>query len=266
MSHRGAPTLQVQGLSHAYGAAPVLREVSFDVAPGEVVAVIGPSGAGKTTLFRSITGLVAPSGGRALVGGRDLATLGGRELARARRQVGLIFQQYNLVRRLSAVDNVVIGRLVHLPWWRALLRCPTNEERALAIGCLDRVGMTAHVHARADTLSGGQQQRVAIARVLAQRSSLLLADEPVASLDPASAASVLTTLRAVALEHGIAVVCSLHQVELVGSFADRVIGLRDGELVLDVAVADLAGHHRAAVYRATQEPVLVAEPGLVKER
>ncbi|MDP9005899.1 MAG: phosphonate ABC transporter ATP-binding protein [Actinomycetota bacterium] len=259
MSHRGAPTLQVQGLSHAYGATPVLREVSFDVAPGEVVAVIGPSGAGKTTLFRSITGLVAPSGGRALVAGRDLATLGGRELARARRQVGLIFQQYNLVRRLSAADNVVIGRLVHLPTWRAVLRRPGADERARAVACLDRVGMAAHARARADTLSGGQQQRVAIARVLAQRSSLLLADEPVASLDPASAASVLATLRAIASDHGIAVVCSLHQVELVGGFADRVVGLGQGRVTLDVPVADFGDDHRAAVYGARLAPSLVQE-------
>lgn len=259
MNHRGAPTLQVQRLSHAYGAAPVLREVSFDVAPGEVVAVIGPSGAGKTTLFRSITALVAPSGGRALVGNQDLAALGGRELARARGQVGLIFQQYNLVRRLSAADNVVIGRLVGLPAWRAVLRCPGPEERAVAMECLDRVSMSAHARARADTLSGGQQQRVAIARVLAQRSSLLLADEPVASLDPASAASVLATLREVAHDEGIAVVCSLHQVDLVGSFADRVLGLRDGRLVLDVPATDFDDDHRAAVYGARFEPSLAQE-------
>ncbi len=265
MSEPGAPTLQVQGLGHCYAGATVLHEVSFDVAPGEVVAVIGPSGAGKTTLFRAITRLVDPSQGRALVDGKDLVVLAGRELARARRNVGLIFQQYNLVRRLSAIDNVVIGRLVHLPWWRALLRCPTGEERALALDCLDRVGMAPHARARADTLSGGQQQRVAIARVLAQRSSLLLADEPVASLDPTSAASVLAALRAVARQQSIAVVCSLHQVDLIGGFADRVIGLRDGELVLDVAAADLTDHHRAAVYRARPEPSLDCEPALSKE-
>ena len=245
-----APALQVEGLGHRYGAGTVLEAVSFSVEPGEVVAVVGPSGAGKTTLFRTVTGLVSPSAGRALVAGLDLSRLGGRDLARARRAVGLIFQQYNLVRRLSALDNVLIGRLAQLAWWRALLRLPGAEDRAIAAAALERVGLAAHASARADTLSGGQQQRVAIARVLAQRSALLLADEPVASLDPASAASVLATLRAVAAEHGIAVVCSLHQVELVGSFADRVLGLRDGRLVLDVPVADFDAADRAAVYGA----------------
>ena len=244
------PTLRVEGLGHRYGQTTVLDGVSFSVDPGEVVAVVGPSGAGKTTLFRSVTGLVTPSEGRALVAGLDLARLGGGELARARRAVGLIFQQHNLVRRLSALDNVLIGRLAQLAWWRALLRLPPAEDRAVAAAALERVGLALHAPARADTLSGGQQQRVAIARVLAQRSALLLADEPVASLDPASASSVLATLRAVAAEHGIAVVCSLHQVELVASFADRVVGLRDGRLVLDVPAVDFDAARRAAVYGA----------------
>lgn len=243
-----APVLSVQGLGHRYGGAPVLRGVSFDVMPGEVVAVIGPSGAGKTTLFRATTALLRPDEGHVEVAGRDLVRLGGNELRQARREIGLIFQHYNLVRRLSAIDNVLVGRLAHLPTWRVLARRPGAEERARARECLDRVGLADRADARADTLSGGQQQRVAIARALAQSSRLVLADEPVASLDPASATGVLATLRAVATEHDIAVVCSLHQVELVAGFAHRVIGLRSGQMVLDVPSAEFAPEDRATVY------------------
>ncbi len=248
MATGGAPVLSVQGLGHRYGGPPVLHDVSFEVVPGEVVAVIGPSGAGKTTLFRAITALVRPEGGRVQVAGHDLARLDGKDLRQARRQIGLVFQHYNLVRRLSSLDNVLVGRLAHLPTWRVLARRIGAEERALALECLDRVGLADRAAARADTLSGGQQQRVAIARALAQRSRLILADEPVASLDPASAASVLATLRSVAMEDGIAVVCSLHQVELVAGFADRVLGLRGGEVVLDISTAELGPEQRDAVY------------------
>ncbi len=255
-----APVLSVQSLGHRYDGPPVLADVSFDVAPGEVVAVIGPSGAGKTTLFRAVTALVRPESGRVEVAGRDLAGLRGAELGQARREIGLVFQHYNLVRRLSALDNVLVGRLAHLPTWRVLARRPGPEEQALARECLERVGLSDHAGARADTLSGGQQQRVAIARALAQRSRLVLADEPVASLDPASAASVLATLRTVATEGDIAVVCSLHQVELVAGFADRVLALRAGRLVLDVAVAGFGPEHRAAVYESDPFPSLPAAP------
>jgi phosphonate transport system ATP-binding protein len=240
--------LRVEGLSHRYGDATVLRDVSFTVAPGEVVAVVGPSGAGKTTLFRCITRLVDPEQGSVRVAGRDLATLRGRELRLARRDVGLIFQQYNLVRRRSALGNVLLGRLGHLPTWRAVLQHPGRDESALARSCLEQVGLAGYAGARADRLSGGQQQRVAIARALAQHSRLVLADEPVASLDPASAGGVLDALAAVAEDHGIAVVCSLHQVDLLAGFAHRVIGLRAGEVVLDVPATDFGAGDRAFVY------------------
>jgi phosphonate transport system ATP-binding protein len=145
-----------------------------------------------------------------------------------------VFQSYNLVRRLTALQNVLVGRLADVPTWRVLLRRFPAEDEALAAACLDQVGLLPYAHTRADRLSGGQQQRVAIARVLASRARVVLADEPVASLDPASAASVLTALRSLATDHGKAVVCSLHQVDLVAGFADRVVGLRDGRVVLDV--------------------------------
>ncbi len=240
--------LRVSGLTHRYGDRLVLDNVSFDLEPGQVVAIVSPSGAGKTTLFRCITQLVRADEGRVELAGRDLSALTGGELRGARRDIGLVFQQYNLVRRLSALDNVLAGRLADLPTWRVLARMPGAAERASALACLERVGLARHAGARADRLSGGEQQRVAIARALAQRSRVVLADEPVSSLDPTASATVLDALRSIAADDGIAVLCSLHQVAMVAGFADRVLGLRDGRVVLDIAGADFDDRHHEAVY------------------
>ena len=247
--------LSLRGLSHAYAGVPVLRSVALDVAPGEVVAVVGPSGAGKTTLFRCLTRLVRADEGVLEVCGNDLMQLEGRRLREARRDLGLVFQSYNLVRRLTALENVLVGRLADVPTWRVVLRRFPLAEQQLAASCLDQVGLIAHAHTRADRLSGGQQQRVAIARALASRARVVLADEPVASLDPASAQSVLTALRSLATGHGKAVVCSLHQVELVAGFADRVVGLRDGRVVLDVPVARFDASTARELYTPHREKV-----------
>ena len=230
--------LDVRGLTHSYGGVPVLRAVDLAVSPGEVVAVVGPSGAGKTTLFRCLTQLVRADDGTLELFGTDLQQAHGRALREARRDLGLVFQSYNLVRRLTAMQNVLVGRLADVPTWRVLLRRFPAADEALAAACLDQVGLLPYAHTRADRLSGGQQQRVAIARVLASQARVVLADEPVASLDPASAASVLSALRSLATDHGKAVVCSLHQVDLVAGFADRVVGLRDGRVALDIRAED----------------------------
>jgi phosphonate transport system ATP-binding protein len=206
------------------------------VDPGEFVALLGPSGAGKSTLFRCVTRLVAPDTGVVRVLGRDISALGGQELRLARRDVGLIFQQFNLIGRLSAMDNVLAGRMGHASTLRVMLRQFTLADRQLALAALDRVGLLERAGQRADSLSGGQQQRVAIARVLAQQARLLLADEPVSSLDPQSAENVLGILRNIARETGIAVVCALHQVDLARRYADRVVALRGGRKLLDVSV------------------------------
>lgn len=240
--------LEVRGLTHAYGGIPVLRSVDFSAAAGEVVAVVGPSGAGKTTLFRCLTRLVRADGGEVRLFDTDLQHVEGRALRAARRDLGLVFQSFNLVRRLSALQNVLVGRLADVPAWRVLLRRFPAADEQLAARCLDQVGLLAYAHVRADRLSGGQQQRVAIARVLASQARVVLADEPVASLDPTSAAAVLAALRSLATEHGRAVVCSLHQVELVASFADRVVGLRDGRVVLDVPAAQFDRAAAADLY------------------
>jgi phosphonate transport system ATP-binding protein len=229
-------SLLIETVTKRYGTTLALDDVSFVVDPGEFVALLGPSGAGKSTLFRCVTRLVAPDTGVVRVLGRDMSALGGQELRLARRDVGLIFQQFNLIGRLSAMDNVLAGRMGHASTLRVMLRQFTRADRQLALAALDRVGLLERAGQRADSLSGGQQQRVAIARVLAQQARLLLADEPVSSLDPQSAENVLGILRNIARETGIAVVCALHQVDLARRYADRVVALRGGRKLLDVSV------------------------------
>jgi phosphonate transport system ATP-binding protein len=224
-----------------------LGGVSLAVRPGEFVAVLGPSGAGKTTLFRCLTGLTSPDAGAVAVDGRDLTRLRGRALRLARREVALIFQQFNLVRRLTALQNVLAGRLATVSTWRVLLRQFTYADRQLALRGLDTVGLLEKAYVRADQLSGGQQQRVAIARALAQDARVILADEPVASLDPEAAATVLDSLRTAA-GAGVAVVASLHQVHLARAYADRIVALRDGRVVEDAPVGEMDSHALEMIY------------------
>ncbi|WP_332879248.1 phosphonate ABC transporter ATP-binding protein [Massilia sp. S19_KUP03_FR1] len=233
-----------EGVGQRYGARIALDNVGFTLAPGQMLALLGPSGAGKTTLFRCLAGLQQPDSGRVALDGRDVASLRGRE----RRRIGLVFQQFNLVGRLSALDNVLAGRLGHVPAWRGWLRTFDAADLALAHSCLDRVGLSGHADQRADTLSGGQQQRVAIARALAQQPDVIIADEPVASLDPGSGAGILELLKSICHADGLAVVCSLHQPEYARRYADRVLGLRAGRVVVDVAAADFGPAQQDTLY------------------
>ena len=242
------PVIRIVGLRKSFGARVVLEDVSFAVEAGEVVAVLGASGAGKTTLFRCLTLLAQSDHGEIHLGEHAMQTLDGRELAMARREVGLIFQQFNLIRRLSALDNVLAGRLGNVPTWRVVAHRFPHRDRQLALAALDRVGMLSYALQRADSLSGGQQQRVAIARALAQQSRFVLADEPVASLDPESAKSVLSILREIARERMIAVLVSLHQVDFALQFADRVIGLRAGRVIADRSADLFAEADRTLVF------------------
>ncbi len=229
MAGSGAPRLTAVGVSKAFNARAAIEEVSFTVREREFVAVLGPSGAGKTTLFRCLTGLLAPDRGEIRIGGDDIGALRGR----SRRRIAVVFQQFNLVNRLTAFENVLAGRLGYVPAWRGWLRRFGRTDRLFALECLDRVGLLGQAMQRADTLSGGQQQRVAIARALAQRPSLIVADEPVASLDPNASVGVLDLLRGIARADGVGVVCSLHQVHFARAYADRVVGLSHGRVVID---------------------------------
>ena len=233
LSHVAGAALRLDGVTKRYGDTVAIGDLSFAVAPGEFAVVLGPSGAGKSTVFRCLTGLTHPEEGTVEVLGEAISTLSGARLRRTRRGIGLIFQQFNLIGRLSAMSNVMAGRLGHVSTWRVLVRAFGHEDRQRALANLDRVGLLDRAYQRADSLSGGQQQRVAIARVLTQESRVVLADEPVASLDPESAETILGILRGIAHERGIAVLCSLHQVELARHFADRIIGLRGGRIVYD---------------------------------
>ena len=243
-----APAIAVRGLTKRYAGTAVLDGITVEVAPGEVVALVGASGAGKTTLFRCITRLIEPDAGEITVNGRSLHAANGAELALARREIGLVFQQFNLIRRLNAVQNVLAGRLGHVPLWRVVARRFERADRQLALASLDRVGLLRQAYQRADSLSGGQQQRVAIARVLAQQSHVILADEPIASLDAASATAVLSLFREIARERGIAVLCSLHQIEIAKSYADRVIGLAGGRMIVDTAADTFGRAEQAQLY------------------
>lgn len=222
--------LAVERLSKRYGTRVALDGVTLGIAPGEMVAVLGPSGAGKSTLLRCIARLTEPDAGHIRIDGQAIDGLGRRELAQARRDIGLVFQQFNLIGRRSALDNVLTGRLGAMPLWRVLTRRFAEDDVARAHAALAAVGLTRHAGQRGDTLSGGQQQRTAIARALAQESRVLLADEPVASLDPDNASAILDLLRRLAHERGLAVLATLHQPDLAHRYADRIVEMRDGRI------------------------------------
>src|SRR5580700_8048318 len=229
-----------------------LALAGFDltVKAGELVVVLGGNGSGKTTLLRCVTRMLDPSGGEIWLGDTNLAGLSGERLRQARLPLAMVWQQANLVRRRSVLANVASGALGrHGGWWTALGGLPAEEIDA-AYGHLDAVGLAALAGQRAGTLSGGQAQRVAIARALAQRPHVLLADEPVASLDPEAADEVMRLLRRLATDDGLAVVCVLHQPELASRYADRLVGLRQGRLEFDSPASAVSSQQIASLYVA----------------
>ncbi len=244
----GAVRLEVAGLTKSYDKKIAIEDVGFTVRAGEFVAVLGPSGAGKTTLFRCMTGLLGPDRGTVKAGELDVMQLHGRD----RRHVAVVFQQINLVNRLSALDNVLAGRLGYVSAWRGWMRRFERSDRLLALDCLDRVGLLDKAGQRADTLSGGQQQRVAIARALAQQPHAIVADEPVASLDPKIGSGILELLREICHRDGVAVVCSLHQMHFAQTYADRIVGLAGGRIVVDLPAASFDTATAAHLYGSAE--------------
>jgi phosphonate transport system ATP-binding protein len=228
--------IRVEGLGMVYpGGVRALAEVSLEVREGEFLAILGLSGSGKSTLLRCINRLVDPTEGEAWIFGEEITAADGARLRRLRQQVAMIFQQFNLVRRHSVLSNVLSGALGRSRLLPSLVLRFSHAERERALACLDRVGLADRGGSRADALSGGQQQRVAIARALMQEPRLILADEPVASLDPALRHSVMRHIEALNREEGLTVLCSLHDIDVVTRYATRLVALRDGRLVWEGA-------------------------------
>jgi phosphonate transport system ATP-binding protein len=245
------------------GSRQALRDVSFSVRPGERVALLGASGSGKSTLLRTLCGLetLDAQDGSIEVFGRQLQSHGriASDIRAQRRQVGIIFQQFNLVGRLPVLTNVLTGLAAELPLWRALLNRYSLEERARALDVLEGMGLGEQAFQRASTLSGGQQQRAAVARTLVQGARLLLADEPVASLDPESTRRVMELLLSLNREQGMTLLVSLHHVGLARRYCDRVLALRDGELVFDGPTTALTPEFLRGLYGTAADELLLDE-------
>ena len=228
------PGISIRQLEKSYTQGkPVLKGISLELGAREVVAIIGPSGTGKSTLIRCINRLVQPTTGEIWFQGRDLVTLSRRSLREARRQIGMVFQEYNLVERLTVMENALSGRLGYMSAWAAWLRRYRQEDIDLAFTLLDQVGLSGFEHQRADSLSGGQRQRVGIARAVMQHPKLLLADEPTSSLDPKTSVEVMQILMEMGERLQIPIVINMHDVALAQKFASRIIGMSGGMVVYD---------------------------------
>lgn len=258
---------RVHGLTVRYGSAVLaLDTVDLRIAPGERLAIIGPSGAGKSTLLRCLNRLVEPSDGQVEFEGREVTHVHGSGLRSLRQHVGMIFQQFNLVARLTVLQNVLVGRLRFrqgaLRVWPSLVRWLPRTDHDRALACLAKVGIAELADRRASDLSGGQQQRVAIARVLAQEARVLLADEPIASLDPRSALGVMDLLRRINEESGTPVVVNLHHVDVARRFATRIIGMRQGRIVFMGGPGECTPEVTREIYGAEVEPMLHEPPAI----
>ncbi|MBM3622764.1 MAG: phosphonate ABC transporter ATP-binding protein [Alphaproteobacteria bacterium] len=250
--------LVLEGVSRRFGTKLAVDAISLEFGGGGFVGVIGRSGAGKSTLLRMINRLVEPSAGRILHEGVDVTALKGAELRAWRARCAMIFQQFNLVGRLDVLTNVLMGRLNKVSTARAVLKLWSDDDKALALAALEQFGIANIAAQRAESLSGGQQQRVAIARALVQEPDLILADEPVASLDPRNTRVVMDALRRVNKHFGISVVCNLHSLDLAREYCDRLVGIAHGRLVFDDVPAALTDSIARELYGLEADDVIEA--------
>jgi len=241
--------LRLEGLTKRYGTGDLaLSGVDLSVPAGQVMALIGPSGAGKSTLIRCVNRLVEPTAGKVWLDGREVTGLGSAALRRMRRRMGMIFQEYALVERLTVMENVLSGRLGYVGFWPSWFRSFPRQDIEQAFRLLDRVGLVDHADKRADALSGGQRQRVGIVRALMQSPALLLVDEPTASLDPKTSRQIMRLLVELCAERGLAAIVNIHDVALAQQFARRIVGLRVGRIVFDGAADSLGPGELTAIY------------------
>ena len=251
--------LRFENLTKVYerGQVVALKNVSFSVEKGEFLVIIGLSGSGKSTLLRCINRLIEPSAGQIFVDGVDVTQLSSARMRRVRRKIGMIFQHFNLINRSTVLTNTLSGRLGYMSAWRSLLGLFTKEDKKLAIKNLARVGLEDKAYARADELSGGQQQRVGIARALMQNPDLLLTDEPVSALDPATSHSVMQYLEQMNQEDGVTVLASLHFLSLARRYGTRIIALKGGELMFDGSPSEIDEAKFKEIYGDEAEEVEV---------
>ena len=241
--------LRIEQLHKRYKTGDVaLRGVSLTVAPGEIIGLIGPSGAGKSTLIRCVNRLVEPTSGRIFLGDTEVTRLTSNSLRHARRRIGMIFQEYSLVERLTVMENVLSGRLGYTGFWASWFRRFPQTDIKLAFALLERVGLIEQVDKRADALSGGQRQRVGIARALVQEPEFLLIDEPTASLDPKTSRQVMRLLTELCSERRLAAIVNIHDVALAQMFLPRIVGLRAGEIVYDGPSENLSPEVLTTIY------------------
>lgn len=225
-----------------------LKNISLEINQGEFVAIIGLSGAGKSTLLRTINRMHDISEGSLTVNGQEINDLAGKDLRKFRRKIGMVFQSFNLVTRTTVVNNVLTSRVPDMPLWKSIIGLYSKEDKVIALEALDKVGILDKAYVRADQLSGGQQQRVALARTLAQKPEIILADEPVAALDPITAKQVMDDFKKINKELNMSVLINIHHVDLALKYADRVIGIKAGEIVYDGPSAEVDSEVLKQIY------------------
>lgn len=258
--------LEVARLNKRYPTGDLaLRDVDLRIGRGEVVALIGPSGAGKSTLIRCVNRLVQPTSGSVRLDGTEVTDLGSASLRRARRRMGMIFQEYALIERLTVMENALSGRLGYVGFWRSWFRRFPTTDVAEAFALLDRVGLSDMANKRADALSGGQRQRVGIVRALMQRPELLLVDEPTASLDPKTSRQIMRLILELCTERGLAAIINIHDVALARQFAQRIVGLRAGVIVFDGSPDSLDAAALTAIYGDEDWTATLGHGGKVAE-